>query len=75
MFAKQQRLADKRKLVADWLHSVTGEAVPADTDEAFRSSLSDGVTLCKLLNALQPNTIPRVSMHWLGDALGMHVAG
>lgn len=60
MFAKQQRAVEKRILVADWLQQLTGAVVPTESDEAFRAALSDGVTLCRLLNALQPNTIPRV---------------
>jgi hypothetical protein len=59
--ARQQRTAEKRVIVAEWLYTVLGASVPAENDEAFRSALSDGVILCRLLNALQPNTIPRVS--------------
>lgn len=62
LFARAQRLADKRRLVSEWLGAVTGAAVPADSDEAFRAALKDGVTLCRLLNTLQPGTIPRVSV-------------
>lgn len=60
LFSKAARLAEKRSVVAEWLYAMTGAAVPTDSDEAFRSSLSDGVTLCRLLNTLQPGTIPRV---------------
>ena len=59
--AKQQRTAEKRAIVAEWLFAVLGTSVPVDSDEAFRSALSDGVILCRLLNVLQPGTIARVS--------------
>ncbi|GAB4818535.1 hypothetical protein N2152v2_005581 [Parachlorella kessleri] len=58
--AKQQRTAEKRAIVAEWLFSVLGTATPVDSDEAFRSALSDGVILCRLLNVLQPGTVARV---------------
>ena len=72
LFSRQQRLVEKRCTVAEWLYALTGAAVPTDSDEAFRSALSDGVTLCRLLNALQPGTIPRVRA---GRAAGRRAQG
>jgi hypothetical protein len=73
--AKQLRALRRRQQAAEWVHAVTGANVPADTDAAFRASLADGVVLCKLLNWLRPNTIPRVvEGGWAVTATGEVIA-
>lgn len=57
---REQRALSKRQAAADWIAATIGIAIPYHTDEAFRQSLSDGVVLCKLINVLQPGSIPRI---------------
>jgi hypothetical protein len=52
--------ANRRQLAAEWISVLTGAAVPHDSDAAFRASLRDGVTLCRLLNVLRPGSVGKV---------------
>ncbi|KAI3427016.1 hypothetical protein D9Q98_006959 [Chlorella vulgaris] len=52
--------ANRRQLAAEWLTSLTGAAVPYDSDAAFRASLRDGVTLCRLINELRPGSVSKI---------------
>ena len=54
------KAAARRQQAAEWITEQTGIAVPHDTDAAFRQALRDGVTLCRLLNALRPGAVPKV---------------
>ncbi|XP_051993451.1 calponin 1, basic, smooth muscle, a isoform X2 [Xyrauchen texanus] len=40
-----------------WIYEVTGRGVP----ENFMEGLKDGVILCKLINKLQPGSIPKIN--------------
>ena len=55
-----ETLADKRREAAAWVAALTGAALDATTDLAFRAGLMDGVALCRLANALWPGIIPKV---------------
>lgn len=57
---KERRAAERRRAASAWVFSLTGAAVPSDSDRAFRAALADGVVLVQLLNALRPGTVPRV---------------
>jgi Calponin homology (CH) domain len=57
---RTHRLHNNRRLAAEWILETTGVSVPAHSDAAFREALADGITLCQLLNAVQPGTISRV---------------
>ena len=49
---------EDERLAQRWIEAMTGEAF-AGAD--FASSLDDGVLLCKLANAVQPKSVPRVN--------------
>ena len=48
-------------MAAAWIASVLGQDIPSEDDEQFRGSLANGVTLCRLLNALSPGTIETIA--------------
>lgn len=42
----------------DWLQAVAGQPFPAGS---FHGALKDGVYLCKVINRLQPGSVPRIN--------------
>jgi len=52
--------ASRRRVAAEWVEELTGEALPTASDHAFRAALRDGVLLCRVLNTLRPGYISRV---------------
>ena len=42
----------------DWMAKVTGQRLPSGS---FHEALKDGVYLCKLINTLQPGSVPKVN--------------
>ncbi|KAL4441440.1 hypothetical protein ABPG77_001944 [Micractinium sp. CCAP 211/92] len=58
--ARSAKAASRRQQAAEWVAALTGCAVPPDSDAAFRASLRDGVTLCRLANVLRPGSVGRV---------------
>lgn len=44
------------KEARDWMVRIVGEPLPSGT---FHAALKDGVYLCKLINALQPGSVPK----------------
>ena len=42
----------------DWLQAVLGEPFPAGS---FHDALKDGVYLCKVINKLQPGSVPKIN--------------
>jgi len=58
--AKKMAKYDKEKEndVRYWIEAVTGEHFKSDD---FQESLSDGILLCKLANAIQPGSIPKIN--------------
>ena len=54
--------ASRRQMAADWVAAQTGMPVPHHSDAAFRQSLADGVTLCRLMNALRPGAVTKVGV-------------
>jgi hypothetical protein len=63
--AKQADTAARRRAAAEWVAGLTGDRLPVDTDLSFRRHLRDGVLLCKLINAVKPGTVTRVSALYL----------
>lgn len=59
--ARTAKAAARREQAAAWVAALTGCTVPHDSDAAFRASLRDGVTLCRLANVLRPGSVGRVS--------------
>jgi hypothetical protein len=58
----------RRKEAAAWLQQVTNCDVAADNDSEFRSTLADGVILCKVANILCPDSIKVITKtHWQGS--------
>ena len=64
----------RRRAAAEWIASLTGAEVPWHSDRAFRAALRDGVTLCRLLNALRPGSVPKASAvcGWVGAHTHAH---
>jgi hypothetical protein len=56
------KATSRRQMAAEWVAAQTGIAVPHHSDAAFRQSLADGVTLCRLMNALRPGAVGKVGM-------------
>ena len=56
------KATSRRQMAAEWVAAQTGIAVPHHSDAAFRQSLADGVTLCRLMNALRPGAVSKVGM-------------
>jgi len=48
----------KAKEAREWIEEVTGEKFPSNN---FAESLKSGVLLCKLLNKIQSNTVPKIN--------------
>ncbi|CAF0926200.1 unnamed protein product [Adineta steineri] len=64
----QARIAAKRDTELDnevqtWIESVIGEKFP---NGSYEDALRNGVILCKLMNKLQPNAIPKYSKDGVG---------
>ncbi len=68
--ARAIKAAARRRAAAEFLAAQTGIRLPAESDLAFRAALRDGVALCRLLNALRPGAVGKVS----GSAVGVAVA-
>jgi kinesin family protein C2/C3 len=67
--------ASRRRVAADWVEELTGEALPTASDHAFRAALRDGVLLCRVLNTLRPGYISRVRRLERGAAGLLVMAG
>eukprot|EP00803_Ostreobium_quekettii_P005920 evm.model.scf_900.3 EVM.evm.TU.scf_900.3 scf_900:41853-48914(+) len=50
----------RRRSVAAWIEKMTGVPLPTANDYSFRSSLKDGVLLCRVMNKLSPYSIAKV---------------
>lgn len=55
---KQSEHIDKASLLRAWIAEVTGEPLPAESDD-LSLELKSGVVLCALLNAINPGTVPK----------------
>jgi hypothetical protein len=55
--AAKYDVEQERKAI-EWIEFLTGETI---TD--FHGSLKDGVILCKLLNAIKPNTVRQFTLN------------
>ncbi|CAG9460372.1 unnamed protein product [Pedinophyceae sp. YPF-701] len=53
--------AARRRLLADWIFTLTGHEVPTVSDQLFRRSLRSGEVLCYLAEALRPGSVPHVT--------------
>ena len=56
---KLSEQGDKAALLRSWIADVTGEPLPAQSDD-LSAELKSGVVLCNLLNAISPGTVPAV---------------
>ncbi|PSC77000.1 kinesin KP1-like isoform B [Micractinium conductrix] len=65
--ARSLKATSRRQQAAEWVAAMTGCAVPHDSDAAFRASLRDGVTLCRLANVLRPGSIGRIMDYTQGE--------
>ncbi|UJR35236.1 hypothetical protein I4U23_028001 [Adineta vaga] len=59
--ANQAKIAAKRdpeldQQVQEWIEAIIGEKFPSGS---YEDALKDGIILCKLMNKLQPNSIPK----------------
>ena len=59
---------ENRRAAARFIAAVTGVEVPAGDDDEFRRALADGVIVCRVLNAIQPETIPKVRLGAVGSS-------
>lgn len=58
----QERSSQKRNIAANFIEALLpGTGVPAHSDEAFRSALADGATLCRLMNIISPGSIHHIA--------------
>jgi len=48
--------------VRKWIEHKTGEKLPGHGPKDFQASLKDGVVLCKLMNKLSPDSVPKINM-------------
>lgn len=58
--AKHIQAASRRRAAAEWIEQQTGSHLPTSSDHALRGALRDGVLLCRLMNKIEPNIIPKV---------------
>ncbi|KAJ3293316.1 hypothetical protein HK104_004582 [Borealophlyctis nickersoniae] len=54
----EQQQHENRQAAIDFIESTLGQRLPY---ESLHKSLRDGIILCKLLNKLRPDTIPRIN--------------
>lgn len=47
--------------VRAWMVKVTGEPLNAAGPQEFHEKLKDGVYLCKLINVIRPNSVPKIN--------------
>ena len=51
----------RRKAAAEFIKDCTSEDIPYSNDLHFRQSLCDGRLLCKVLNTVYANAVPKVT--------------
>ncbi|CAF1039944.1 unnamed protein product [Didymodactylos carnosus] len=54
-----KRSTDLDQEAQAWIESVSGEKFPSDI--SYEDALKDGIILCKLMNKLSPNSIPKIA--------------
>ncbi|CAF1109256.1 unnamed protein product [Rotaria sordida] len=70
------KIATKRdpeldKEAQEWIESVIGEKFP---NRSYEDALRDGIILCKLMNKLQPNAIPKFTTASTGFKLRENIS-
>ena len=46
----------------DWINQIVGTDIPIDGNpETLQDALKDGVTLCNLINAIAPGSVPKIN--------------
>ncbi|CAF0870577.1 unnamed protein product [Didymodactylos carnosus] len=53
-----KRSTDLDKEAQEWIEAVIGEKFPKG---AYEDALKDGIILCKLINKLSPNSVPKIA--------------
>ncbi len=56
----------------EWIEAIVGEKFPANV--SYEDALKDGIILCKLINKLQPNSVPKITTKGGGFALRENVS-
>jgi hypothetical protein len=70
MDAKRDPELDKQ--AQEWIEAIIGEKFPAGV--LYEDALKDGIILCKLINVLQPNSVPKITTKGGGFALRENVS-
>lgn len=52
-------MPEKDKEAQEWMETVLGAKFPPG--ETYEDALKDGIILCKLMNKLSPNSIPKIN--------------
>lgn len=55
----------------EWLEAVAGEPFPA---ESFHEALKDGTYLCKVINKLQPGSVPKINQSKMAFKMVMTIS-
>jgi hypothetical protein len=70
MSAKRDTAMDQE--AQQWIEAVIGEKFPAGV--SYDDALKDGIILCKLINKLKPNSVPKITTKGTGFALRENIA-
>lgn len=55
----------------DWLEAVAGEPFPSGS---FHEALKDGTYLCKVINKLQPGSVPKINQSKMAFKMVMTIS-